>query len=126
MNNNFIFNPNKNTKKEIDKEYYCLQDSSEFLDQYGNGCTKQETSDTLAKKIQKEDTVIYQIKLSSNSQLFNPFSKFDREKSYSFLDNVVRPTDKFTNVNKMVFDFYLKFLSTQNTTWLNKAERERI
>lgn len=124
--NNFIFNPTKLQNQEALKEYYCLSEDAEFVDSDGNGLTKSETSTTLAKKIQKDNAIIYQIKLSSNSQLFNPFSKFDREKSYSFLDNVVRPTDKFTNVNKMVFDFYLKFLSTQNNTWLNKAERERI
>lgn len=126
MDKNFIFNPNKDVSKINKSQYFCLYNDSEFLDEDGNGQTRSETSKTLAKKIIRENTIFYQIKVSHNSQLFNPFSKFDREKSYSFLDNVVRPEDKFVNVNKNVMNFYLKFLLTQNVAWLNKAERERL
>lgn len=126
MGENFIFNPNLNPNKVNISEYFCLPNDSEFLDEDGNGQTKLENTRTLAKKITKENTIFYQIKTSHNNQLFNPFSKFDREKSYSFLDNVVRPVDKFVNVNKNVMNYYLKFLLTQNTAWLNKAERERL
>lgn len=125
MNEEFIFSPNKSTNVENTKDLFCTSDDCEFIDKDGNGRTKIENHTTLAKLITKDNNKFYQIKVSSNNQLFNPFSKFDREKSYSFLDNVVRPTDKFINVNKTVFDFYLKFVSTKNIAWLNRAERER-
>jgi hypothetical protein len=66
------------------------------------------------------------VKVSTSNYLFNPFSKLDRERSYSFLDNVIKPKDKYANVNEKVFIYYLKFLSTNNIVWLNKAERERL
>jgi hypothetical protein len=126
MNENFIFNPKHKTIDISSQEFYCLDEHKDFTDDDGYYRAFKEDSNTLARKITKENNTIYQIKISSNKQLFNPFSKFDREKSYSFLDNVVRPTDKFINVNQTVFDYYLRFINTQNTAWLNKAERERV
>jgi len=126
MNNEFIFNPTLKNNHQIISKYFCLSKDAEFFDNDGNGQTVSENSRTLAKILNKEENLFYQIKISHNNQLFNPFSKFDREKSYSFLDNVVRPSDKFTNVNKTVFTYYLKFLLTQNNAWLNRAERERM
>lgn len=126
MNENFIFNPKNDTIDISSEEFYCLDEHKDFTDDDGNHRSSKEDKNTLARKITKDNNTIYQIKVSSNKQLFNPFSKFDREKSYSFLDNVVRPTDKFINVNQTVFDYYLRFINTQNTVWLNKAERERI
>jgi hypothetical protein len=126
MSDNFIFNPTLNKNNNIISKYFCLSKNAEFFDDDGNGQTLLENSETLAKTLNKENNIFYQIKTSHNNQLFNPFSKFDREKSYSFLDNVVRPSDKFANVNKIVFTYYLKFLLTQNNAWLNRAERERM
>lgn len=129
MDKDFIFNPNINisdSKKESHKYFFCSKENAEFFDTDGNGCTTTENAKTLAKIINKDNHITYQIKIANNNQLFNPLSKFDREKSYSFLDNVVRPSDKFISVNNLVFTYYLKFLSTGNTAWLNKAERERL
>lgn len=126
MNENFIFNPKNETKGIPSQEFYCIKDHQDFKDDNGYYQTSKEDHNTLARKITKENNTIYQIKVASNKQLFNPFSKFDREKSYSFLDNVVRPADKFINVNQTVFNYYIEFINTQNTVWLNKAERERI
>jgi hypothetical protein len=126
MNDNFIFNPLNKQHTQINTQYFCLSKDADFIDNEGNGQTTKEHSNTLAKAINQDNSIFYQIKTASNNQLFNPFSKFDREKSYSFLDNVVRPVDKFINVNKNVLTYYLKFLLTQNTAWLTKAERERL
>lgn len=126
MTQDFIFNPTHHTTKSITKQYFCLSDKSDFVDNEGNSQQTNENKDTLAKKIVQDNTAFYYIKSSTSNQLYNPFSKFDREKSYSFLDNVVRPSDKFLLVNKKVFDNYLKFIHTNNTAWLNLAERERV
>lgn len=126
MNNNFIFNPRHTNKETPTQSFYCLEEHADYVNENQQPQTSQENEHTLAKMITKEDNKIYQIKIANNNQLFNPFSKFDRERSYSFLDNVVRPANKFIGVNRLVFDYYLKFLSTQNIAWLNKAERERV
>ena len=126
MEDTFIYNPNQSVKNQTDKNFYCLSSDADFVDAENNGRHRLQKNTTLALIQTKDGKSFYQIKISSSNQLFNPFSKFDSEKSYSFLDNVVRPTDKFINVNRMVFDYYLKFLQTKNIIWLNKAERERI
>jgi len=127
MSEKFIFNPNINVSSKINNTYYyCDPQYAEFSDDDGNGRTQNENSNTLAKMVEKQNFTSYYIKVSNNNQLFNPFSKFDTEKSYSFLDNVVRPTDKFVTVNSLVFTYYLKFLSTNNNAWLSRAERERL
>jgi hypothetical protein len=125
MSDSFIFNPKQQPIEISSQSFYCLPDHADFIDNSNTPQSLKEHEHTLAKKITKENNIIYQIKIANNNQLFNPFSKFDRETSYSFLDNVVRPSNKFMGVNQLVFDFYLKFLNTQNTAWLNKAERER-
>jgi hypothetical protein len=128
MDKNFIFSPSAHTSNnsQSNKYFYCHANHAEFVDNEGNGRTHEENTKTLAKIIEKNNHMSYHIKVSNNNQLFNPLSKFDTEKSYSFLDNVVRPTDKFISVNSLVFSYYLKFLSTGNNAWLNRAERERL
>lgn len=128
MDNSFIFNPNQSSvqNNQTEKNFFCLTTDADFIDKQNNGRHESQKKTTLALIQTKDGKSFYQIKVSSNNQLFNPFSKFDSEKSYSFLDNVVRPIDKFINVNKAVFDYYLRFLQTKNIVWLNKAERERI
>lgn len=123
---NFIFTPNSKDTNFIEKEFFCLQDKGDFTDDDGNGRQNEENQHTLAKKITKDNTSFYYIKSSLSNRLFNPLSKLDREKSYSFLDNVVKPTDRFLLVNQKVFNYYLKFLSDSNIAWFNMAERERL
>lgn len=124
MLNNFIHSQTKNSSTSV--EYFCIKEHSDFIDSDGNAQNASEKQETLAKKINKDNHIIYMIKVSTSNYLFNPFSKLDRERSYSFLDNVIKPIDKYTNVNEKVFIYYLKFLSTSNIIWLNKAERERL
>lgn len=123
---NFIFNPTKHSKEtSLEKQYFSLPKSADYTDDNGYPRQKDESQNTLAKKIINDNTIFYYIKSSTSNQLYNPFSKLDREKSYSFLDNVVRPSDKFLSVNQKVFNNYLKFITTNNIAWLNLAERER-
>lgn len=128
MDENFIFNPNSHIsdKSQSNKYFYCHASHADYKDNEGNGRTHQENTKTLAKIVEKNNHISYYIKISNNNELFNPVSKFDTEKSHSFLDNVVRPTGKFVSVNSIVFSYYLKFLSTGNNAWLNRAERERL
>jgi hypothetical protein len=124
--NNFIFSPKNESIDSIKKEFFCLKNDSDFIDSDGNGRQNTENKKTLAKKIKKDNNNFYYIKSSISNKLFNPLSKLDRETSYSFLDNVVKPADKFLLVNQKVFFYYLKFLLDSNIAWFNMAERERL
>lgn len=126
MNKNFIFHPKNNTELQKTVKYFCSKKDSDFTDENKFYRKLKEDDTVLAKTIQQDNHTIYQIKIFNNNELFNPFSKLDRETSNSFLDNVVRTSNKFVNTNKLVFDYYIKFLLTQNIAWLNKAERERL
>jgi hypothetical protein len=127
MSENYLFTPKKDHRlSDTISKFFCLEQDCDFIDEDNLYRKNIDDNTVLAKSINKENHIIYQIKISNNNELFNPFSKFDREKSYSFLDNVVRPSNKFINTNKSVFDYYLKFLSTKNNAWLIKAERERL
>jgi|694.fasta_scaffold03838_11 hypothetical protein len=123
---NFIFKQDTNTKKILQNQYFCQKEYADFIDDNNYGRTISENSNTLAKILYKDNNAFYQIKVSNNNQLFNPISKLDREQSYSFLHNVVRPASKFVSVNSTTFSFYLNFLLTGNSAWLIKAERERM
>jgi hypothetical protein len=126
--NEYIFNPNSTkTLVSTTNEYYCVKDKEDFLDNGGLPRKNQDSDDVLAKKIIKDGgQPQYYIKVSNINKLYNPVNVIQEEKAYSFLDNVCRPSDRFKSVNSKVFDLYLNFLSTKNTAWLYKAEREMI
>ncbi|NBX73262.1 MAG: hypothetical protein EBQ89_03070 [Alphaproteobacteria bacterium] len=127
MSEDYLFTPKKDRKSsDTTNKFFCLEQDCDFIDENNLYRKNIDDNTVLAKTINKDNHIIYQIKISNNNELFNPFSKLDREKSYSFLDNVVRPSNKFINTNQSVFNYYLKFLSTKNNAWLVKAERERL
>lgn len=123
---NFIFSP----KEKIDiteTKYYVIAGSENYLDNEGYPRSSTDNKNVLAKKIIKTDAQPqYFIKISNTNKLFNPLGSGLDEKSYSIVDNVCRPSDKFRSVNEKVFNMYLNFLTTKNISWLTRAEREII
>lgn len=125
MGESFIFNQEiRSSDKDI--KYYSSKEDAEYFDSDENPRIQKETNKTLAKIINQNSHLIYQIKLANNKTLFNPYSKLDKETSYSFLDNTTRSSNKFANVNEKIMNYYLLFIKTGNKLWLTKAERERI
>jgi hypothetical protein len=124
----YIFNPNSIKTQVLSiNNFYCVKGKEDFLDKNGLPSKHQDSSDVLAKKIIKDGgQPQYYIKVSNINKLYNPVNVIQEEKAHSFLDNVCRPSDRFKSVNSKVFDLYLNFLSTKNTAWLYKAEREMI
>lgn len=126
--NDYIFTPKEtihNTRET--NEYYCVKGKQDYLD--SNNCPRKTSDDkeVLAKKIIKDGSQPqYFIKISNLNKLYNPVSAIQEEKAHSFLDNVCRPSDRFRSVNSRVFELYINFLTTKNTAWLYKAEREMI
>lgn len=126
MSDNFLFKP---TDKVYDTttRYYCLAGHEDNLDENGFPMTNTDSKLVLAKRVDQTDSSPqYYIKISNQNKLFNPLEGGLADKSYSIVDNVCRPSDKFRSVNSNVFNLYLNFLSSKNTSWLNKAEREMI
>lgn len=124
---NFIFNPIEKAQESLSFEYYGVSGAEDFVDADGLPRMAQDSPKVFAKKIiRSNSSTQYCIKLSNNNKLFNPMDYGLDERSYSIVDNVCRPSDKFKIVNKTVFDMYTNFLSSKNVSWLTKAERELI
>lgn len=113
---NIIFNPNTNLGMEKTEETIESISCKDIND----------NEYIYAKKIRRQDSSIkYVIKTDKNFKLYNPFSIYDESERYTnFVDNVCRQSDKFREVSKKVFDFYVEFLKTKNISYLNNAERE--
>lgn len=123
---NFIFSP-KEKKDSMNIEYYCMKGFETHTDKDGYPQLDKDSKNALAKKIEKpESQPQYFIKISNSNKLFNPLGSGLEDKSYSIVDNVCRPSDKFRSVNEKVFIMYLNFLSSKNISWLTRAEREII
>jgi hypothetical protein len=122
----FIFSPKQKTDS-TDTNYYCMTGSENYTDGDGFPRSEKDGKNVLAKRVSKTDSQPqYFIKISNSNKLFNPLGSGLDEKSYSIVDNVCRPSDKFRSVNEKVFNLYLNFLSTKNISWLTRAEREII
>lgn len=71
-----------------------------------------------------EGRIRYYVLRGPTKKLFNPYGldydeTYRRRKADSITSQFV-----FVEVNQKVFDFYLKFLDTQNAAWLLNAQRE--
>jgi hypothetical protein len=125
MSENFIYTSKSKLRKDPSVEYYTLAGSQDFFD--GNELPRlnQESDRVYAKKTTRDDgSVRYSIRLSLSNKLYDPTSKLGLDKTKSFLDNTVRNDDRFKNVSHKVFDHYITFLKTQNSSWLLNAQRE--
>lgn len=124
--NNFMFQqPNEEKQEDITR--YCLVDKKDSEDDTGNPVLEnpKKESDILAYKVRKiNGDYKFMVRINADRKLYNPLSIYGTEKSYKLLDNITRSSLQYREVNCTVFDFYLRFLSTKNTAWLNKAERE--
>lgn len=65
----------------------------------------------------------YKAKFSADGRLFDP-KGFNQGQEYKTRHG--EPMVKFKDVNKEVFEFYIKYLATGNPAWLLNAERKVI
>jgi len=100
--------------------FYTSYLSKHNLDENNYAIVNKWSSEVYAKKISKNDKVIYQI-LSMNNKIFNPFSIYGKNKSKSLFDN---KEEKFIKVSERVFEMYIKFLNSQNMSLLHNVQRE--
>ena len=123
---NFIFEHNPGKKEISDIKYYTMIGTEDYVDDDGYPRTNNENNhNVVAKAITKDNGKIrYTIKIGTNNKLMNPISIYGKEKESAFLDSVCRASNKFIDVNLKIFELYLNFLKTKNTSWLYNAERE--
>lgn len=115
-----------NTETDKNIELYTIIDKHDYLDTDSlPRCSKENSSNVLAKKIYRDDgSIRYSIKLDNNGKIYNPLSIYGETKISSFLDRVCRSQNKYKDVNQKAFNMYLNFLKTKNIAWLHNAERE--
>ncbi len=123
---NFIFQPKKTKNPDPVIEYYCTSQDKDYIDD--NNCAR---AYSLSSKVHAQKIVTcngqqYAVKINNNHKLYNPLDFGLEDRSYSILDNVIRPECKMKNVNQTTFDLYIKFLNTQNMSFLIQAEREMV
>lgn len=125
--NNFVFNQSDNTAKSDNITKYCLVDNKTREDESGHPIVDNPAKESyvLAYKTQKANGEHkFMIRINADRKLYNPLSIYGKDRSFKLLDNITRSSLEYKEVNSTTFDFYLRFLSTKNIAWLNKAERE--
>lgn len=124
--NNNVFEQKIVEEKEF---FYTSLGEQDFLDNE-IPMRNQEDENVYAKKIIRSNgSIKYMIRLDYSAKFFNPFSIYDKEdqrQSIEFLNSVCRNNKKFKEVSSKVFDLYLHFLVSKNTSWLFNAEREAL
>ena len=84
----------------------------------------EESVDAYAKSIALKNRTKYFVKRGRYGRLYNPFGMYSEGTASKQLKHAGRPEWNFRESSKKVFFFYLNFLKTKNTAWLNNAERE--
>lgn len=125
FNNSSIYTTGPDNKKD-QEIYYTMSGMEDYIDENNHPRLKDPSDKNIfAKKILRHNNSIkYMIKLNAGGKLTNPASIYGFEKEKTFLDKVCRSNSKFKEVNNKVFELYLKFLQSKNTSWLYNAERE--
>lgn len=80
--------------------------------------------DAHAIKVEKGDRTQYWVKRGKYGQLFNPKGLYSENSLHKQERHAGRPLWRLQTTSKRVFDFYVQFLKTKNTAWLQNAERE--
>lgn len=111
--------------------YYTIEKYQSFIDDDGFPRATTETDHVYAKVINNKkrkhlnDNNLYPsfyIRTDPNKNIINPFATTNTKKS--FINKICKSSIDFTEVPESVFNKYINFLKTQNTTWLSNAQRE--
>lgn len=126
MTSEFFINQKPAIEPTFSEEYFCLKGSEEFIDDEDLPRLNNMSNKVLAKKVKVSDKQNrYYIRKGFDQKLYNPNNPLNSAKNYSEL-NRNSESIKFYLVNELAFQYYLKYLSTNNNVWLIKAEREVI
>jgi len=123
MSDLFIIDDQKEQYPNTEKEFYTIKGKQEFFNKDKNPCVKLEEN-ALAKKTKTNDRTKFFIKVGLYGRPYNPIGMYSEGYNKKFLSKAGKSEYSFKEVNEKTFSFYLKFLTTKNTAWLNYTERE--
>jgi hypothetical protein len=109
-----------------DTRFYTLLGKHDFVDENQNPRAKTENKNVVAKSISKDNKDRFLIKIGTYGKIFNPIGLFSEGNNQKFISKIGKKQFEFKEVNKKVFDMYVRFLTTKNLAWLNNAEREMV
>lgn len=115
-----------NTTTQRDVECFTILGQQDYLDSDNRPKLKDETK-CLAKSVTIDNRPTkYYIRVGTYGKVYNPIGLYSEGHSEKFLSKMGKKQFEFKEVNKTIFDYYIKFLTTKNIAWLNHAEREMI
>lgn len=128
------FQTESNQSSQTESKYYTLQGYQEFCDNDGYFRTNSEDDNTYAKAIKNrpskhmtnsQNFYSFYIRTDPNNNILNPTKKYSIEPvvKKNFINRVCKSDIRFTQVSPQIFDYYIKFLKTENLQWLNYAQR---
>ena len=103
---------------------YTIIDQHNFIDDDNNPRLSQNSNRVYAKRITKNNTQKYLIKVDNTNKFYNPLSPVSSIKPTKILQTISIPKNQFKQVNQEIFSMYLNFLRSKNEAWLHNAERE--
>lgn len=120
---------------DSEPKYYTTLQYQEFVDDNDNSCVKTESSKVFAKSVKSgyskhitksgPSYYKYYVRVSPGKKLYDPFPKYSlSDNKSSFVDKVCKGDVLYKEVTNQVFEMYLSYLRTENSQWLNKAQRE--
>lgn len=116
-------------------KFYTLLGNESFCDDNGFPRMEIESELTFAKAVKSKlsksfgsDDLSYRfyIRTDPNKNILNPLETYSlktKEKS-SFINKTCKIETVFSEVPESIFNQYINFLKTNNTKWLNSAQRE--
>ena len=115
--------------KPLDKQSNEIQDEDQ-RDVVAYSFLLEETDEdspyAYAKRVKINDKVVYYAKQDKYGRLYNPNGMYSERNQAKELRHAGRPNWVFRDVNRKVFDYYIKFLETKKEAWLHNAERELV
>lgn len=120
----FIFSNNKSNLIPDETILYTIIDQHNFIDNDNNPRLSEDSNRVYAKKIIKNNTQKYLIKVDNTNKFYNPLSPVSSIKPTKILQTISIPKNQFKQVNQEIFSMYLNFLRSKNEAWLHNAERE--
>lgn len=135
MKNVDIFKPLSSEPSIKEQKYYCCSGKEDFIDEDGYPRSENENNtEVVAKALSNKkpkhfnDKIAhyrFYIKMSPDKQPFNPVELHSSLKDKStFINQTCKGTWIFKEVDKSVFDLYLKFLKSKNQKYLKDIGRQ--
>ncbi len=117
-----IFKSSKEKKNEIqDKDERGVVAYTALLEE-----VEEDSPDAYAKQVRVNNKIRYYVKQDTYGRLYDPNGMYSENRQQKQLRHAGRPNWVFRDVEKKVYDYYLKFLETKNGAWLSNAERELV